>query len=127
MLTGKNRHNIFLLLLLIASVIACKSPIAYKNLRKIELDTTHIDAHGLNYGEAPVDYEFCIPALATSEKRILSIEPKTRILKLSKGRVGCSDRQWLCIVTTHDDQWRKKLYSIASLSYVNRIIATYYE
>lgn len=95
--------------------------------RKIEFDTSRIDADGLRNGAVALDYEYCIPATADAESTVRKIDPDVRLMKQSRGRIGCSPTQWLCISTTHHPDWKKRLERIAALSFVERIIETHFE
>ncbi len=105
----------------------CPRKLEKQVLAKIDFDYSAIDENGLDRGEVSLDYEFCIPSDETRWKEVLAIEPDAKIMKSSKGRIGCTDQQWLCIVSTYHPKWRERLYAIASLSYVDRIIQTFYE
>jgi hypothetical protein len=96
-------------------------------LKKINFDYSDIDEHGLRNGESAVDYEFCIPASEQILHEVMSIDPGIRVMKNSKGRIGCTSQQWLCINSTHRDEWKKKLFAISYLDDVDRIIETFYE
>ena len=109
------------------SSIQCHTHIRHHVIDNILFDYTGIDDSGLRHGEVAVDYEFCIPARADALSEINRIEPDARVLKKSKGRVGCTDEQWLCIINTRDPHWKKKLFAIAALPYVERIVETFYE
>jgi len=45
----------------------------------------------------------------------------------AKGRIGCSEDEWLCIVSNHNPGWKERLFAFASLPYVKRIVKTQYE
>ena len=109
------------------SAFQCPQKISKQILSKIEFDYTTIDQDGLDRGDVAVEYEFCIPQDDNHFKEVLVIEENTKVMKSSKGRIGCMDQQWLCMVSTHHPQWQERLYAIASLSYVDKIIRTYYE
>lgn len=94
---------------------------------KIAFDYSAIDDAGLRNGEVAVDYEFCIPANDDLLKEVLKIDAGVKVMKSSKGRIGCTAAQWLCINSTHSPGWKDKLLGIASLSYVERIQETFYE
>ena len=94
---------------------------------KIQFAIEAIDENGLRNGEVAVDYEFCIPASDAILQQVLKIDPGVRAMKSSKGRIGCSEQQWLCINSTHGKGWKKKLYAIAALDSVERIQETFYE
>ena len=96
-------------------------------MSKIGFDYSGIDDHGLRNGEAAVDYEFCIPAEETYLNQVMSIAPQIKMMKNSKGRIGCTGQQWLMINSTHSAEWKKQLYAIAYLDFVERIEETFYE
>jgi hypothetical protein len=126
--TPRIKNMIYLLLcFLTTSASQCSEKINKEALAKIQFDYSSLDENGLYRGERSLDYEFCIPATETNRKTILDCESDTRIMEKSKGRIGCAEGQWLCIVSTNDPEWKRKLYKIASLPYVDRIIETVYE
>lgn len=108
-------------------LVSCHRQLVTSDVSKINFDYSHIDERGFRNGLAPVDYEFCIPAKDDALKKVRQIEPDVKVMKSSRGRVGCTDEQWLCIVNTMDDAWKKKLEQIATLSFVGRIEETFYE
>ncbi len=83
------------------------------NQAKIKFDYSSIDDNGLRNGEVSVDYEFCIPADAAILDQVMKIDQGVRVMKSSKGRIGCTDQQWLCINSTHSVSWKKQLFAIA--------------
>ena len=98
-----------------------------KALRKIEFEHSTIDERGYLNGEIMLDYEFCIPKDEKKVAGITSIDPEVIIPRQAKGRIGCSEDQYLCINSNHTQDWRERLFAIASLPYVKRIIQTEYE
>jgi hypothetical protein len=123
------QHSLLFLLLIIFSTLAFQCPRKMQkiNQAKIKFDYSALDDSGLRNGEVAVDYEFCIPANEAILDQILKIDPGVRVMKSSKGRIRCTDQQWLCINSTHSPGWKNKLYAIASLDYVERIEETFYE
>ena len=109
------------------SASKCRHEPSKEVLQKIEFDYATVDDKGLANGEVALDYEFCIPKDDAKVKEIQSIVPDVRMPRMAKGRIKCSEEEWLCIVTTNDATWKEKLYKIASLKYVKRIIPTHYE
>ena len=96
-------------------------------MNKIEFDPKTVDERGLLNGTVAIDYEFCIPKDENKVEEIKSIVADVKIPRMAKGRVGCTDDQWLCIVTTNNEKWKEQLMSIAALPYVKRIVQTHYE
>lgn len=109
------------------STSKCRKQPNKEILQKIEFDYGAVDDKGLMNGEVSLDYEFCIPKDDAKVNEIKSIVPDVTMPRMAKGRIKCSDQEWLCIVTTNDATWKEKLYRIASLKYVKRIIPTHYE
>jgi len=113
--------------LMLLGVSDCDKSGSKKALRKIEFDHSVLDKDGMLNSEVAVDYEFCIPKDESKVAEVKAIEPDVNMPAMAKGRIGCSKDEYLCIVSTKDDSWKEKLYAIASLPYVRRIIQTYYE
>ncbi|MBK9982102.1 MAG: hypothetical protein IPP15_06695 [Saprospiraceae bacterium] len=105
----------------------CQTTISDNVIQKIGFDFAAVDEKGLINSETSIDYEFCIPMDETMMAKIKAIEPDVQTPRLAKGRIACSQQEWLCIVTTHDSKWKEKLYTIASLPFVQRIVQTDYE
>jgi hypothetical protein len=120
-------YTFLILTLVIFSAIQCQRKLTPTEKQKIRFDYSAIDDSGLRNGEVAVDYEFCIPAHDNALHEVSEIAPGVRVMKHSKGRVRCSDTEWLCIINTHDPGWRRILYAIASLPYVVRMEETFYE
>ncbi len=114
-------------ILLISASDCNEKNISKKPLKKIEFDYSVLDKDGMLTSVAAVDYEFCIPKDDKKVSEIKAIEPNVQIPAMAKGRIGCSKDEYLCIVSTRGDKWKDKLYAIASLPYVKRIIQTHYE
>jgi hypothetical protein len=123
------QQNTILLLVILTglSAVQCTKKMQPIHSAKIEFEFSSLDESGLRNGEVAVDYEFCIPASDEQLKEVIAIDPNVRVMKSSKGRIGCSKQQWLCINSTHSPGWKDKLFAIASLSYVERIQQTFYE
>ena len=112
---------------------ACKtqavpeSPVIWQ---KIKLDFKKLDPEGLSGptgNKVAVNYEFCIPGDRKKWKTVRRIDPSATIQIGSKGRVGCTDRQWLVIGSTQQKNYRRVLYELASLPYVEQIEQTFWE
>lgn len=116
-----------ILAFIMLSAIQCPRKMQKIMLSKIKFNYSKIDDNGLRNGEVAVDYEFCIPANESIVQEVLSIAPAIRVMKNSKGRIECTKQQWLVINSTHSPEWKKQLYAIAYLDYVERIMETFYE
>jgi len=96
---------------------------------KIRLDFKHIDENGLtgpDDGKVAVDYEFCIPRDEKLWKKVQKID-RTAQKSTSRGRIGCTSEQWLVIGTTHQENYKRVLYDLASLPEIVRIEQAFYE
>ena len=109
------------------SAFQCPRKMQKVMLSKIKFDYSKIDDNGLRNGAVSIDYEFCIPANDSIVQEVWNIAPSMKVMKSSKGRIGCTNQQWLVINTTHSPEWKKQLYAIAYLDYVEEIIETFYE
>jgi hypothetical protein len=91
-------------------------------LDKITFNLEQIHENGLrgpSDGLVAVSYEFCIPANKVYEDEIRRIDPTVQIHHSSSGRIGCGQKQWLCIGSTHR--------TLACLDYINRIDECFFE
>jgi hypothetical protein len=123
-----SRHSFFLLTLILSiTSMHCARKMNTPVSDKIAFDYSAIDDAGLRNGEVAVFYEFCIPANDELLKEVLKIDAGVRVMKSSKGRIGCTDQQWLCINSTHSPAWKDKHFGLASLSYVEKIQETFWE
>lgn len=97
---------------------------AAQALAKIGFPLTDFDADGLvgpADGKRAQDYEFCIPAQDACAAAVQQLDPSVKLMKGSRGRVGCGPGTWLCIGNTHQQNWRAILLQLAALPYVARI------
>jgi hypothetical protein len=96
---------------------------------KIRFDLSRLDAAGLHGppdGLRALSYEFCIPDRADTAARVREIDGSVEMHR-SRGRVGCSDRELLCIGSTHQPGYRDVLDALARLPYVTRIEEAFFE
>jgi hypothetical protein len=97
---------------------------------KVKIDFTRIDENGLAGpadGKVSVNYEFCIPAEEKLLNEVKKIDQSIQAMKGSKGRVGCNSAQWLVVGSTHQKNYRRVIYELAALNYVQQIQETYFE
>ncbi|BCX02929.1 MAG: hypothetical protein KatS3mg053_0867 [Candidatus Roseilinea sp.] len=94
---------------------------------KIAFDLNEIDENGL-IGPAgdkrSVAYEFCIPREQENLDEVRAIDPSLQCYAESRGRIGCTRDQYLCI---GQGGTRETLLKLASLDYVERIEPFYGE
>lgn len=98
---------------------------------KITLDLDEFTEDGLRerpQGEfSATSYEFCIPATDEAANEVIAIDPMLGIYKTSKGRSGCTDKEWLCISSTRQPNFKSVILKLAALNYVRRISETFWE
>ena len=100
-------------------------------LSKISLDLKQFNDDG--YRERPkgefssTNYEFCIPGNDETAKEVMAIDPTIGVYKTSKGRSGCTDKEWLCIGSTRQANFKNVILKLASLSYIRKISETFWE
>ncbi len=77
-------------------------------------------------GKISANYEFCIPA---AEKYLSQVKKIDGTVQRSggKGRVQCSDKEWMLIGSTHQPNFQRVLFKLASLPFVKDIQETFYE
>ncbi len=95
---------------------------------KFPLDPIRHDGlRGPHDGLTSVAYEFCIPSEEALYEEIRLIDPSVKFHKGSGGRIGCGDRETLCIGETHQNDWKEKLLTLSSLPYIHEIRECYFE
>ena len=122
--------SVFILLVISAACSKNAKPEDSSVWKKIKLDFSRIDNDGLAGpvgGKVSVHYEFCIPASDKYLKEIEKTDPSARVQKGSRGRIGCDKASWLVVGSTHQKNYRRVLYELASLPYVQKIEETFFE
>jgi len=97
---------------------------------KITFDLTELDEDGLRgppTGKVSVSYEFCIPDTPECRRQVKTIDPSVRFSSGSRGRIGCTKSQCLCIGGTHQPHFRTVLQQLAALPYIERIDQCFFE
>lgn len=122
-----------LLIPALAALFACtpfrSSAPSPEVLAKIEFDLSALDADGLigpPDGKVSVAYEFAIPDTEACRAEVLAIDPSIQISK-SRGRIGATADQCLCIGETHPPNPIEILHRLAELPYVERIARCWFE
>jgi len=124
-----NRVRLLVIMTLLCACQPKKPPENPDAWKKIKLDFKQLDAEGLAgppKGKVVVNYEFCIPADEKHWRQVRKIDP-TAQKNAGKGRAGCKDTQWLVIGNTHQKNYQRVLFQLASLPYVERIEPVYWE
>jgi hypothetical protein len=83
--------------------------------------------YGPENGLRSLDYEFCIPAGALYSEEVRAIAPEVRCATGSRGRIGCTAGQALCLGATRGPGWKTVLERLAALEYVDRIVRNDWE
>jgi len=94
---------------------------------KIAFSLDQLDEEGLAGppdGKRALTYEFCIPPEKATE--ISRIDGTAQFLR-TRGRIGCTPDQVLCLGHTHQPEYRQVLRRLASLDYVVEIREVYFE
>lgn len=111
---------------------ACKHPAPKDDpaaWKKIKMDFHRFDQEGLSgpaSGKVAVNYEFCIPASSKYWEQVKKIDSSVE-RNGGKGRVGCTAGEWLVIGSTHQKNFQRVLFELASLPYIREIQETFYE
>lgn len=124
--------NTILLLALLFCVSCAKVPkTAGPDVwRKVEFDLSQLDADGLRGppdGKVSLAYEFCIPKGDLYREQVRAIDSTVQFMGGSRGRIGATKQQCLCIGYTHQKGHRDVLRALAELPYVDRIIQCHFE
>lgn len=100
-------------------------------LTKIKIDLSQFDDEGYrvypNGEKSSSHYEFCIPANDSLLAEVKAIDPFASEMKGSKGRSGCSDKEWLVISSTRKPGFKEIIRRTAELEYVRKITETFWE
>ena len=97
---------------------------------KIAVDLSTVNDRGLRGprdGQRTVSYEFCIPAGERYAAEVQRIDPTLETMRGSRGRVGCTKEQTLCVGNTGQKGYRDVLARLAKLDYVHRIVESTFE
>lgn len=98
---------------------------------KIRLDLTKFNDEGYRVqsdGEkSATSYEFCIPADETLLAEVKAIDPLAGEMKGSKGRSGCTDKEWLVVSSTRKPGFKEIIRKLAELEYIRKITETFWE
>ena len=97
--------------------------------KKVKIDFRRFDKDGLAGppgGKIAANYEFCIPAKAKYLEQVKKIDP-TANRSAGKGRVACTDKEWMVIGSTHQPVFQRVVFKLASLPFVKEIQETFYE
>lgn len=98
---------------------------------KIKIDLSQFNDEGYrvypNGEKSSAHYEFCIPAVDSLLAEVKAIDPEASEMKGSKGRSGCSDREWLVISSTRKQGFKDIIKRTAELNYVRKISETFWE
>jgi hypothetical protein len=100
-------------------------------IKKINIDLTKFNDEGYRVhpdGEkSAANYEFCIPANDSVLAIVKAIDPTAGEMRGSKGRSGCSDKEWLVIGSTRQSNFKDVLKKLAGLDFIRKITETFWE
>jgi hypothetical protein len=97
---------------------------------KIALDLSTLDERGLRgppNGLRSMSYEFCIPANERHAAEVQRIDPTLELMRGSRGRIGCTKDQYLCVGHTRQKDYRQVIERLAGLDYTSRIVESTFE
>ena len=98
---------------------------------KIKFNLSEFTDNGLRRlpkGElTPINYEFCIPADEKILQDIRSIDTTACVYKGSRGRSGCTDKEWLVICSSYQPGFKKVITKLVKLKYIREINETFWE
>lgn len=102
---------------------------AVKNAEeKMNFSFSKLDKKGLIKEKGTsLAYEFCIPNTEANLNEIKAIDESIAVYKSSKGRIGCSKDEILCIGETVDKDYKNILIEISKKSYVKSINESFFE
>lgn len=133
-MSGKNKFSILWQILFVASLFACMPPSRNSAnsdyAGKIHFDLSLLDENGLYgppNGKQSISYEFCIPAKEEYATEVQSIDSTIALQQHAPGRIGCSDDEYLCLGNTHQKNYRKVLFKLSRLEYVEKIEQSFFE
>ena len=90
----------------------------------------HVNSDGLygpKDGLVALHYEFCIPRKPELKAEVQRIDPTIEISESSRGRIGCTKEQYLCLGHTSQKQHRQTLQRLAAKEYILRIEEAWFE
>jgi hypothetical protein len=125
--------NIVVFLLAIVFIGSCKNkpmPEDASVWNKVAINLSRLDENGLagpSNGKVAVNYEFCIPQEDKHWKTVQNIDKTAQKMAGSPGRIGCEKSTWLIVGSTHQPNYKRVLYDLASLTYVVKIQETFWE
>lgn len=127
------RLNIAVFLLTSVFIGSCKDkqmPEDASVWNKVAVNLSKLDENGLagpSNGKVAVNYEFCISQEDKHWKSVQKIDKTAQKMAGSPGRIGCDKQSWLIVGSTHQPNYKRVLYDLASLTYVAKIQETYWE
>jgi hypothetical protein len=132
---GAGMLSIGAALALAAILSACSAtpagpPLTPAQQEKITLDLSTLDDRGLRgprNGLRSMSYEFCIPAGERYAAEVRRIDPTVEVMRGSRGRIGCTGNQYLCVGNTGQRGYREVLERLAGLDYSSRIVESTFE
>jgi hypothetical protein len=130
---GKTVSFLFCLFLSVCLVLTCClaeerpqiDPIGKITFRLDQLNQDGL--YGPPDGLRALHYEFCIPGDGAHEAQVRDIDPTIQVFPKSRGRIGCTAGEYLCVGSTHQPNFKTVLFKLASLPYIKRINQAFFE
>ena len=97
---------------------------------KIQFDLGRLDAEGLQGspgGKRSLSYEFCAPNTPEARAEVATADPSVRFSCSSPGRIGCGPGECLSLGDSHQQDYRRRLLTLAALPYIRRIEESFFE
>jgi len=97
---------------------------------KLDFDLAELDENGRigpPGAKVAVSYELCVPNDQKLVDEVRSIDPSIAIHADSRGRIGCSPMEVLCLGSTRQRGFREVLERLCGLPYVRQIERTWFE
>ena len=125
-----NRYYIVILIIVIAAhfLVGCVARDAHS--AKIHIDYRSLDDQGLRGsgdGKVAVSFEFAVPNTEACLARIRAIDPSIMFMPGSRGRIGATASECLCVGSTNQPRYREVLFGLADLEFVTRIEECHWE
>lgn len=121
------QQNGFLILMSALIALAChpsRSGIPGADPSKIGFPLEQFDTEGLrgkDTGKTALDYEFCIPRQEKAWQTVAAIDPSARRQKTGRGRIGCTEHEWLVLGNTRQTHFKDVLLRLSAQPFIHRI------
>jgi hypothetical protein len=98
---------------------------------KIGFNLEEIDANGMitlpKEGKTFLNYEFCIPRENQYLKEIQGINQNIKCHRGPRGRIGCTDEEYLCVGSANLKNFKNTLCNLSRRTFIKHIDRAFYE